>query len=159
MLPAAFDAKTLPFEILDPADAAVLADDVLRREMRAFSVAVLVGEDAQIGHAGILDGKREGRIAERRHVDLARGERIDEKRAALKARRLEHVGFSFVLGDAAHRKEDRRDLRRHEQPSHANLHRLRRPRRRDGERERQKKSGRHPQGGGRHALSIHFSSP
>ena len=71
------------------------------------AVAELVGDDAQVVHAGVLDGDGEGGIGEVGDLELAVGERRHHGRRARETHRLERVGLAEVLREILLLEHDR----------------------------------------------------
>ena len=114
-------ADDLALQILDGADGAVLQHHVLVGVVARRAVLERVGDDAQIGHAGILDRDGERRIGQQRDVDVVRGECRNHLRRAAEMDRVHRVGLALMPRDAGLGEEDRRQVVGDDHPGDADL--------------------------------------
>ncbi len=128
--------KHLALQVLDSLHRPVVQHVVVGREIARHAVLDLAGDDAEIAHVAVLDGKGQGRIGQLRDIEIARGERRRHLRAAGETDGLDRVGRAEMPRELGLGEQDRRQRGRHGDPRHPDFEWLRRcSRRRKRERE------------------------
>ncbi len=118
------EGELLALDVLDLVDAAVLTHKILLRVIAGNSVLEFVGNDADVGQAGIFDRNRERGVGEVGNLKFVVGNCRYHRRRALITNRFECVGLAQMLGQILLFKNDRCPVRDRSHPRHANFHRL-----------------------------------
>ncbi len=116
-VPMAGTAITLPFRSSTFLDRSVFGHHIFVGGVTGRAIAELVEYDAQVGHAGAVDGGAELCEGEVDDVDFAGREHGERDGGAGHTDRLQDVGFAEVLGDARLVEDDRRQLTRRHRPA------------------------------------------
>jgi hypothetical protein len=115
------DRHHFALEILDLVDWAVGAHVELVRVVAMVAVAEIVGDDADIVHAGVLDCDRQRGIREVADLEFVVGDRRDHRRRAAIAHRLEHVGRAEVAREVFLVQQHGRPVGKRRHPGDAQL--------------------------------------
>jgi hypothetical protein len=115
----------LALEVLDFLDRAVGEHLEIVGAIAHGAVLELIGDDAQVVHAGVLDRDRQSRIGKVADFQLIVGHCRDHRRRARIAAALEHVGLAEVNGEVLFLQPDRGPVGHRRHPGAADFQRLR----------------------------------